>query len=51
MNIDGPDRKGRREIMFTARPNKRGGGFTLWVNEDRWPGVEPFLREVGTAPA
>jgi hypothetical protein len=49
MNVDEPNRKGRREIMFTALPNKRGGGFTLWVNEDQWADVEPFVREVAAA--
>ena len=51
VNVDGPDRKGRREVMFTCRPNKRGGGFTVWATDDQWPAVEPFVREVTAAVA
>ena len=46
VQVDEPNRKGRRQVMFSCLPNGRGGGFTLWVNEDQWPAVEPFVREV-----
>jgi hypothetical protein len=49
VQVDEPDRKGRREVWFTCRPNKRGGGFTLWVSEEQWLEVEPFVREVEAA--
>ena len=49
VEVDGPDRKGRREVWFTCRPNKRGGGFNLWATEEQWPAVEPFVREVAAA--
>jgi hypothetical protein len=49
LEVEGPDRKGRREVWFTCRPNRRGGGFRLMVSEEQWPGVEPFVREVGAA--
>lgn len=51
VTVDGPDRKGRREVSFTGAPRKRGGGFRLWVPEDQWAGVEPFVREVERATA
>ena len=34
LEIEGPDRKGRREVWFSCRSNRRG---------------EPFVREVGAA--
>jgi hypothetical protein len=50
LKVDGPDRKGRREVKFTCLPGFRsGGGFVLWVAEDQWPAVEPFVREVEAA--
>jgi|KBSSwiStaDraftv2_1062776.scaffolds.fasta_scaffold761399_2 hypothetical protein len=49
VDVGDPNRKGRREIMFSCRPNRRGGGFTLWAEEDQWPAVEPFVREVASA--
>jgi hypothetical protein len=49
VDVDGPDRKGRRQVWFTCQPNRRGGGFTLWVAEDQWAGVEPFVLGVTAA--
>jgi hypothetical protein len=49
LEVAGPDRKGRRELWFTCRPRRRGGGFRLIVTEDQWAGVEPFVRDVGAA--
>jgi hypothetical protein len=49
IEVTSPDRKGRRDVWFTCRPNRKGGGFRLTVAEDQWPGVEPFVREVGAA--
>jgi len=49
VDVGVPNRKGRREIMFSCRPNRRGGGFTLCAEEDQWPAVEPFVREVASA--
>jgi hypothetical protein len=49
LNVGDPDRKRRREITFSARPNRRGGGFTLWAAEEQWADVEPFVREVAAA--
>jgi hypothetical protein len=49
IEVEGPDRKGRREVWFSCRPKRRGGGFRLMVSEEQWPGVEPFVRAVGAA--
>jgi hypothetical protein len=49
VDVGEPNRKGRREIMFSCQPNRRGGGMTLWAEQDQWPAVEPFVREVAAA--
>jgi hypothetical protein len=49
VQVDEPNRKGRRQITFSCLPNRRGGGFTLWATEEQWPDVEPFVREVEAA--
>jgi hypothetical protein len=49
LEVAGPDRKGRRTVKFSTQPNNRGGGFQLWVSEEQWPGVEPFVNEVAAA--
>ncbi|WP_028063009.1 hypothetical protein [Solirubrobacter soli] len=49
LEVTEPDRKGRREVWFTCRPKRRGGGFRLTVADEEWAGVEPFVRDVGAA--
>jgi hypothetical protein len=49
LQVEGPNRKGRREVKFSGAPNNRGGGFVLWVDEEQWPAVEPFVNEVAAA--
>ena len=49
VQINDPNRKGRREISFSCLPNRRGGGITLWAEEDQWPADEPFVRAVAAA--
>jgi hypothetical protein len=51
VDVGEPNRKGRREIMFSAGPGRRGGGVTVWVDEDAWPALEPLVREVEAAVA
>ena len=43
LQVDDPDRKGRREVWFTCGPNRRGGGFRLVFGKEQWPGFEPWL--------
>ena len=49
VQVGEPNRKGCREIMFSAQPNRRGGGFTIWADEPQWAAVEPFVRDVEAA--
>jgi hypothetical protein len=49
VNVGDPNRKGRRQIMFSCLPDQRGGGFTLWAEAEQWTAVEPFVREVASA--
>jgi hypothetical protein len=49
VQVDEPNRKGRRQVMFSCLPGGRGGGFTLWATEEQWPAVEPFVNEVTAA--
>jgi len=49
VTVDEPNRKGRREIKFTAGHGGRGGGFTIWALDEQWAAVEPFIREVNAA--
>lgn len=52
VEVGEPNRKGVREVAFSCAPGRRsGGGCRLWVQEDRWPAVEPFVREVAAAVA
>lgn len=46
VDVGEPNRKGRREIGFTAAPRNRGNGFKLWADAEQWAGIEPFVREV-----
>ncbi len=46
LQVDDPDRKGRREVWFTCGPNRRGGGFRLMFGEEQWAGFEPWLRQL-----
>ena len=49
MQIDGPDKKGKRTVKFSGAPNNRGGGFVIWSAAEQWPAVEPFVTEVAAA--
>ncbi len=50
VEVDQPDRKGRRDVKFTCNTGFRsGGGFRIVVDETQWPAVEPFVREVEAA--
>jgi hypothetical protein len=51
VDVGEPNRKGRREVMFSAGTERRGGGFALWAQEEQWAAVEPFVREVEAAVA
>jgi hypothetical protein len=51
VDVSDPDRKGRREVTFSCAPRKRGGGFRLWVPQEQWDGVAPFVDEVAAAVA
>lgn len=46
VEVGEPNRKGRREVLFSAGRGGRGGGFALWAQEEQWAAVEPFVREV-----
>ena len=51
IEVDGPDRKGRYTVKCTTRPNGRGGGFHLVVDEANWLRIEPLVREAQAATA
>lgn len=46
VEVKGPDRKGRRSIMFTTRPSGRGGGFHASVDEAGWALIEPLVEQL-----
>jgi hypothetical protein len=49
VTVDGPDKKGRRSVMFTCAPSKRGGGFRAMVDDAQWPRIEPLVDQVSVA--
>ncbi|MDO9352353.1 MAG: hypothetical protein Q7T55_01570 [Solirubrobacteraceae bacterium] len=49
VEVEGPDKKGRRSIIFSCAPSKRGGGFRVLVDESQWPRLEPLVNEVSLA--
>jgi hypothetical protein len=46
IEVDGPDRRGRRNVNCSCRPGFGGGGFRLTVADHQWPRLEPFLTQV-----
>ena len=49
LEIDGPNKKGKRLVKFSGAPNNRGGGFQIWAEAEQWAAVEPFVTEVAAA--
>lgn len=49
VEISGPDRKGRYTVKCATRPNGRGGGFHVVVDEANWSRIEPLIREIQAA--
>lgn len=49
VEVDGPDKKGRRSILFSCAPAGRGGGFRVMADESQWPRLEPLVTQVATA--
>jgi hypothetical protein len=46
IEVDGPDRRGRRNVSCSCRPGFGGSGFRLTVSEQQWPALEPFFSQV-----
>lgn len=49
IEVDGPDRKGRRTVKCTTRPNGRGGGFHVVVDEANWGRIESLVLQAQAA--
>ena len=49
VQVDDPDRKGRRDVWFTCGPRRRGGGCRLLLPAEEWERFEPWLAEVVAA--
>ncbi|MDO9457217.1 hypothetical protein [Nocardioides sp.] len=49
VEVEEPDRKGRRQVRVMARPGAVGAGFRLKVPEHEWRRVDALLELVGPA--
>jgi hypothetical protein len=49
VQIDDPDRRGRRDVWFTCGPGRSGGGCRLTLPAGDWSRFEPWLADVVAA--
>lgn len=49
LDVEEPDRKGRRRVLVRSMPGGKGSGATLTVGPDAWPAVGGWVDRVRPA--